>query len=395
MRRTTRLGAILIVLVLLLTCLCVAYAVDALSWVPFLVPCVVVSVCVILASAHLIRARGAEGSLNGIVSFRRLECLQNEQRDACQHFGPRRVYILGEVHGRQRCGEKDYVSTYKDYFDTHERLQNNRDANERVTIDVFFEVDNLVVAKEEQKSWLGHFRKKSWLGQLRDEFQVCFRHLEGCAYQHARFHWTDPIHNHQGKAAWLNEMDQFLHEMLSNNVSHAYESCPGIVKNIKSKKDVSKIIFHDEFVASQAARSSIRDVWKLVVRKVLDQILSIPVTSWNFVIPITTERDKLAVLIFHVFRFRMDVYTLLRMFRAPKHKFKNEKWNNEEVSNVIYHCGDWHASFMDTMLRILKYKSSGKVANIDIKHDQPNPTLQLVQPACLQVDMERDLTFDE
>jgi len=246
---------------------------------------------------------------------------------------PNVIMLLGEVHGKQTCGESDYVSAYERFLDYNQ-------SNNKVPIDIFIEsvnVENLIIPHGEPYT--------QWMAELWQFFQDCFlyyqRDSKKCKYTTARFHWADPRYN---KEEWLRQV-QTLPFRAPDNWRDEY---PEISKKLQTKDDLIKIILENSFIRKNGERCRIPN-WEQLVKLQFDDIYEnefkprwIPF-GWH------NEGEWWKYGIFFTRRFVQDVYVFLRMFRHPKEQL--EKWEEtNRFQNIIYHAGAWHIQYIKRML---------------------------------------------
>lgn len=255
---------------------------------------------------------------------------------------PAVVICIGEKHGKQKCGDNDYVSAYKGM------LLTNEDSESNVELDIFLETANDI--KEDKRAipealkaeLMRDWRERDdeyWIDMLREEFRECYTYYlrHACRYKKARFHWSDPL-NHEGdKAKWLDVVGD-IPSILPDGPD-GREEFPDVSKKIKSKKDLLKIIFEDPNILKEGTRCSIHN-WKQFVQEQHENMLEITAKKYPELYP----KHWWALSIFETARFKMDVFALLRMCRI----------NDARFNNVIYHAGAWHTENMTRMLTALK-----------------------------------------
>jgi hypothetical protein len=247
---------------------------------------------------------------------------------------PSVIMLLGEVHGKQTCGESDYVSAYKRFLDYNQ-------SNNKVQIDIFIESvnveDNLIINNGQDY--------KQWMSELQQFFQDCVlyyqRDSKKCKYTTVRFHWSDPRYN---KEEWLDQGKTFPFTAPDNwRVEY-----PEISKHLQTKDDLIKIILENSFIRKNGERCKIPN-WEQLVRLQFDDIYKnefIPrwiMCGWR------NEDEWWKHGIYYTFRLVQDVYVFLRMFRHPRQQL--EKW--EEINrfqNIIYHAGANHIQYIKRML---------------------------------------------
>ena len=247
---------------------------------------------------------------------------------------PNVIMLLGEVHGKQTCGESDYVSAYKRFLDYNQ-------SNNKVQIDIFIESvnveDNLIINNGQDY--------KQWMSELQQFFQDCVlyyqRDSKKCKYTTVRVHWSDPRYN---KEEWLDQGKTFPFTAPDNwRVEY-----PEISKHLQTKDDLIKIILENSFIRKNGERCKIPN-WEQLVRLQFDDIYKnefIPrwiMCGWR------KEDEWWKNGIYYTFRLVQDVYVFLRMFRDPRQQL--EKW--EEINrfqNIIYHAGANHIQYIKRML---------------------------------------------
>jgi hypothetical protein len=254
---------------------------------------------------------------------------------------PNVIMLLGEVHGKQTCGESDYVSAYKRFLDYNE-------SNNKAPIDIFIEsvnVENLIIPHGKPYN--------QWMDELRQFFQDCFlyyqRDSKKCKYTTARFHWADPRIN---KEEWLRQ-GETIPFTAPDNWREVY---PEIAKHLQTKDDLIKIILENSFIRKNGERCKIPN-WEQLVKLQFNDIYENefkPIwKTWRW-----NEDEWWKHGIFHTFRLVQDVYVFLRMFRHPKQQL--EKWEEtNRFTNIIYHAGARHIQYIKRML--LNYKGTFRV----------------------------------
>ena len=255
---------------------------------------------------------------------------------------PSVIMLLGEVHGKQTCGESDYVSAYKRFLDYNQ-------SNYKVPIDIFIEsvnVENLIIPHGTPY--------KQWMDELRQFFQDCFLYYqpnsEKCKYTTTRFHWADPREN---KEEWLRQ-GETIPFTAPDNWREVY---PEIAKHLQTKDDLIKIIIENSFIRKNGERCKIPN-WEQLVKLQFDDIYENEFKpkwkTWGW----QNEDEWWKYGIFYTFRLVQDVYVFLRMFRHPKKQL--EKWEEKHrFKNIIYHAGERHIHMMKRML--LNYKGTFRV----------------------------------
>jgi len=258
---------------------------------------------------------------------------------------PSVIMLLGEVHGRQSCGKSDYITAYERFLDYNE-------THDKISIDICMEVGNYNVLLEA-------YEYPTFMNELRVKFQNCIEYFQPdtskCKYKNARFHWANPIDN--TGMLWIKESDDFPGP---GSVEPEWkQKFPGIAKKIQSETDLLKIIFENPFILKQGERCSI-DNWKNFIT---DQFNYLYTNEWvkeNWFVTSSIDKDNMWWKhgIFDTFRFAVDVYTFLRIFREKSKQDK--KWSGaNRFENIIYHAGAWHINNFKIMLTNyskMKYK---------------------------------------
>ena len=103
--------------------------------------------------------------LHGIVQFVELVKIDEDAN------GPNKVYLIGEKHGHQTCGNTDYISFYKNLFKKHEDISYFLTENDREPqyIDMFIEEFSIMYIHDydtlkKTDGWLVQLRKYYSLG---------------------------------------------------------------------------------------------------------------------------------------------------------------------------------------------------------------------------------------
>lgn len=255
---------------------------------------------------------------------------------------PSVIMLLGEVHGKQTCGESDYVSAYKRFLDYNQ-------SNYKVPIDIFIEfinVENLIIPHGTPE--------EKWMDELRQFFQDCFLYYQQdsnkCKYTSARFHWSDPRVNIE---EWLDQGQTFPFTA-PDNWRKVY---PEIAKHLQTKDDLIKIILENSFIRKNGERCKIPN-WEQLVKLQFDDIYENEFKpkwkTWGW----HNDDEWWKYGIFYTFRLVQDVYVFLRMFRHPRQQL--EKWEEKHrFKNIIYHAGAGHIQRFKRML--LNYKGTFRV----------------------------------
>ncbi len=254
--------------------------------------------------------------LHGVTYFAQMKSLRK----------PFVVFGIGEKHGLQTCGRSDYVSAYKHMLATNEK-------NKQLSIDIFIEAHNYDEPDED-------YTATEWMGRLKYEFQDCYLYYRKCPYKNVRFHWTEPI-VHYGSTNWMMDLNHFPHWAPEN----WKDEFNNIAQHIKTKDDLIKIILEDTYIYKQGERCVLTN-WKDFVIEQFNKLIEPTLTD---------ENDWWRVGIYDTYRFKNDIYTILRMLRSKDDRFHN----------VIYHAGEWHIRNLASMLQDLNYnrdieKSSDK-----------------------------------
>jgi len=244
------------------------------------------------------------------------------------------MMLVGEIHGKQTCGNSDYVTAYKKIFGYNETTTQE-------SIDVLIEVGNYNVTVDRGS--------EDWIDDLRNTFQDCYvfnsRDTGLCPYKYTRFHWSDVLWD---IPQWMMDLDK-----LPPFLDYDWRTDPRyteISKEIKSENDLQKIIFENPHIIAQGERCTIEN-WKLFIRNQYFSLLCQEQTRFDI-------RNRLLNIgkdywwrcgIFDTHRFAMDAYAFLRMFR--KQDKQDQRWNDvTRFKNVIYHAGEWHTNNMKQML---------------------------------------------
>ena len=68
---------------------------------------------------------------------------------------PKVIMLIGEMHGKQSCGESDYVTAYQSFLHYNEVIT-------KVPIDMLIEVPNYTytIASYDKSKWIGFLRTK-------------------------------------------------------------------------------------------------------------------------------------------------------------------------------------------------------------------------------------------
>lgn len=255
---------------------------------------------------------------------------------------PSVIMLLGEDHGKQTCGESDYVLAYERFLDYNQ-------SNNKVPIDIFIEsinIENLIIPHGKPY--------KQWMDELRQFFQDCFlyyqRDSKKCKYTTARFHWSDPREN---KEEWLHQGQTFPFTAPDN----WREVYPEIAKHLQTKDDLIKIILENSFIRKGGERCKIPN-WEQLVKLQFDDIYENEFKpkwkTWGW----HNDDEWWKHGIFYTFRLVQDVYVFLRMFRHPRQQL--EKWEEtNRFKNIIYHAGAGHIQWFKRML--LNYKGTFRV----------------------------------
>ena len=178
---------------------------------------------------------------------------------------PRVVMLIGETHGKQSCGESDYITAYKSFLDYNEM-------STQVPIDVLLEDSNynMILNRGDTK----------WIFELRNTFQDCYvarsRDAGNCSFKHVRFHWTDP---QMGIPSWMREVYELPPFISDDNWMHEMEYSD-IADEIESEDDLEKIIFENPHIKS----ISLHWRWLLKHKSDIDTI-----NNWLSSIGLTTK----------------------------------------------------------------------------------------------------------
>jgi len=260
-------------------------------------------------------------------------------KDTQSSTDPSVIMLLGEVHGKQTCGESDYVSAYERFLDYNQ-------SNQNVPIDIFIESTNT--------DGLHVHEYKQWMGKLTQTFQDCFLYYQKnpkkCKYTNARFHWTDP---HQLNESWLDQGISFPFTAPDN----WRDEYPDISEHIKTKDDLIKIILQNSFIRKNGERCKIPN-WEQLVKLQFDDVYEHEFKPVWRTFGWQNDNEWWKYGIFYTFRFVQDVYAFLRMFRHPKNQLEKYEEANR-FKNIIYHAGANHIKWIKRML--LRYKESYKV----------------------------------
>ncbi len=367
--------------------------------------------------------------LHGISSFARLDC-----HDDCL-YAPKRVYLIGEIHGSQTCGTTDYISAYSEF------LQKNELSSRPKSIDIMLEEENDTMwpgnrdsfahNAMEEKQWYAkkdhdvmiYYNKMTgevtfnkpyplqseeerrifaqdsyaniWLDKMRLKFKDCYTYFlnHKCPFKNARFHWTDPSTAHT-KNKWLSQVQYASYPPTFKLMKKFY---PEVAKQIKTVDDLEKIIFMDEYVMKEGDRCSIPN-WKDIIRSQLKRVIN---TRLQYAAAEEAQEDEqwgkrpkdnkdyIMPLMFEVFRFRMDVYAFLRMFRKIK--------RNGRFDNVIFHAGHGHIQNMRYLLKAMSYNESiyrsNKLCSQNPFQDCYDNQYVNYDSYCLDLDMTREIVF--
>jgi hypothetical protein len=249
---------------------------------------------------------------------------------------PRVIMLIGEIHGKQTCGKSDYVTEYLSFLHYNETTTQE-------PIDILIEMGNYNVTMDHGS--------KRWIDDLRETFQDCYvftnRDTNKCFFQHARFHWSDPLYNNPQWLMDVEKLPPFIHSM--DEISES------ISKEIKSEDDLQKIIFENLHILKQGERCTIEG-WRNFI-------------SEQFKIIYTRRKEKSEALsgsngtfwwncgMFEAQRFSVDAYAFLRMFR--KKESQEDRWiTANRFKNIIYHAGQLHIDDMKQMLLNLNTKTA-------------------------------------
>ena len=241
---------------------------------------------------------------------------------------PRVIMLIGETHGKQTCGESDYVSAYKTFLQYNE-------ANAKVPIDVLIEATNDNVIFDRSNI--------NWIYELRNAFQDCYvftsRDTGKCVFRHARFHWTDPSHD---VPIWLLHVEA-LPIYLEDKAEYAH-----ISQEIKSEDDLQKIIFENPHIIKQGERCKIHG-WRRFIHEQYNVLYNQWKTEFDTEYPPLRGEYWWKCGMYDTQRFGMDVYAFLRMFR--KKKKQHSRWTTaNRFENIIYHAGSRHTKNIKHLL---------------------------------------------
>ena len=244
---------------------------------------------------------------------------------------PNVIMLIGEAHGRQTCGDSDYVSAYKTFLQYNE-------ANTKVPIDILIEVANYNVIFDRSNI--------NWIHELRNAFQDCYvftsRDTGKCVFRHARFHWTDPSHD---VPMWLLDVEA-LPTYMVDKAEYAHLS-----QEIKSEDDLQKIIFENPHIIKQGERCKI-DGWRRFILEQYNVLYNQWKTEFDTEYPPLRGEYWWKGGMYDTLRFAMDVYAFLRMFR--KKEQQHRRWTAaNRFENIIYHAGTFHINNIKQLLMSL------------------------------------------
>lgn len=281
--------------------------------------------------------------INGIMGFYIL------QKTTTTESGPNVIMLMGEQHGQQSCSRDNYIELYKDLFQYN-------DQNTRFPLDFMLETDNYKYFINEKDSKT----KQSYLTRLRAEFEECYRHEKGrnykhpkCPYKYTRVHWTEPA---QYIPDWLAiYKKQRSGESFAVRFPDDWTSrFPTLAQKIQNQNDLVQILLQNPIIKRQGERSKIdgyidwrdfvgqqfRYLYETVFHDVYEVFTKWTDPKdywWRYGIPLT-------------FRFVVDIYSILRMFRDPSKQLS--KWSKQNrFQNIIYHTGEQHTKAMKNMLQ--------------------------------------------
>jgi len=140
---------------------------------------------------------------------------------------------------------------------------------------------------------------------------------------------------------------------------------PRVLNKIKSENDLCKILFDDVIIIKQAEKCGIPN-WKKIVEKCLNKIIDNYKTFWmelSYINRFNWNRfnwngnsyESTQIkggLIYEVYRFKMDVYTFLRMFRSKGALLK--------IKKTIFHSGSFHTENMVYLINELNIYNKTK-----------------------------------
>jgi hypothetical protein len=282
---------------------------------------------------------------------------------------PNVIMLIGEAHGRQTCGDSDYVSAYKTFLQYNE-------ANTKMPIDILIEVANYNVVFEREPDM--------WIHELRNAFQDCYvfnnRDTGKCVFRHARFHWADPVWDIPEWILDLHDIPSQEFFQDSPTARTGMDKYKKIVQEIKSENELQKIIFQNPHIINQGEKCNI-DGW----RRFIHEQYNILYNQWN-----TDFDTKYPPLrgeywwkggMYDTLRFAMDVYAFLRMFR--KKEQQHRRWTAaNRFENIIYHAGTFHINNIKQML--LSLNDENMKFNV-VKETHADDTVNSCN-ACCRVD---------
>ena len=241
---------------------------------------------------------------------------------------PRVIMLIGETHGKQTCGDSDYVSAYKTFLQYNE-------ATAKVPIDVLIEATNDNVVFDRPNI--------NWIYELRNAFQDCYvfssRDTGKCVFRHARFHWTDPSHD---VPTWLLDVEALPVYMEDKS---EYEH---LSHKIKSEDDLQKIIFENPYIIKQGERCKI-DGWRRFIHEQYNILYNQWKTEFDTEYPPLQGEYWWKCGMYDTQRFSMDVYAFLRMFR--KKEKQHSRWTTaNRFENIIFHAGARHVNSIKQLL---------------------------------------------
>jgi hypothetical protein len=267
--------------------------------------------------------------LNGVVSC---HIIVNE----FNHSNPKVIMLIGEIHGKQSCGESDYITAYQSFLHYNE-------VTSKIPIDMFIEASNYNMIIE-----YTYEEDTQWIYGLRKTFQDCYvpssRDDGNCFFKHTRFHWTDPSVVLTTTHKWLYDIYDLL-PFISDDNWTTNPDYAHIANEIKSEDDLQKIIFENPYIIKEGSRCTISD-WRTFISEQYNIIYSQHKSTFEEII-----RDTYwwRCGMFITQRFSVDVYAFLRMFRRKDSQ--NPKWTeSKRFENIIYHAGNFHVDNIKQMI---------------------------------------------
>ena len=310
---------------------------------------------------------------------------------------PNIIWMFGETHRKgplgTRCKSNYDVVSYNDLY--HYLLHEHELFSDEIS-DFFIEVPNIDLSKDNSNVFelLYPVDNRKKINTLRHIYKYCYiKNRSKCQYKKTRFHWTETDNNEERKRiekkeGWSNEkikktewLDLIPGPLRTPNEQYKYhEQHPEILENIKNNNNLKKIIFNNLIIIKQGEKFGITN-WKKILEDILDEVVKNyfnnntrfnqfkTIGIWNGTDE-TTIKIKMNI-IWYIFRYKVDVYTFLRMFRAKNQPLK--------IKNVIYHSGAFHTN---NLVMLIEKTGKYEIKKDFVSNDSEKP--------CLNFDFKKD-----